>query len=723
MNSAAPAARPASAAARRFRAGSLALVALLAVTITVVLVNILATRFPQRFDVTATGEHQLSPRTTNLLATLKNPYRVILAGDLARIDPRARERVTDVLDQFRRRGPSVSLVTIDSGQSSGQAEFDALVRDLAAQERATLEAQATTIGTVREALGALALFLEKNLSPGLERVGESAAAGAADPATGEKTAEFFRNLAGAARIGAQDLRAASARAEEPLNASVRGIPIPATDKAATILRESLAPTVQQLGALARQLQGVSNAASFPGAARDLLVPLVRAISEQRDSAAVALDSLERLPKPALRRIADVIAKGNAALVVGPTGVGMTAIEFTALFPSAQWLDAAGMARADLGRRAEELLSSAIGTLERPIKPIVVIVHAENVAFFDKQHKFHRVMERLALRGIDVLEWACVIDAEPPDLHRLDPEGKRPVVYASLAPNSAAGTGAQGEKSGVDRAKRLGEVLDKIVGEGKPVLLSMNPYILAASGQTDPTVSVLAGFGLAAGTGQPLVREQVSTRGRAVAANVVASASGGEHPLAAAVKGLPLYLDWPVPLSHTKGFSAEAAIVDLYSASDDGTMWSESQWTGLWYARGNPQLVPDPPTFDKARDAKQPAWLLAAAAERPAPSGSASRTQRLIAVGSNTWFIDDRAELVRVDGRITESTPGNLELFESGVYWLAGMDDLIAQSPGARAVAIVAPLSEGQLKLLRAGVIGVIPLLVLVVGVLFRWMRG
>lgn len=718
----APHAPPASAAARRLRAGTLALVALLAVTVCVALANVLATRFPKRFDVTATGEHQLSPRTLKLLSSLKSPYRVILAGDLAQIDGRARERVTDVLDQVRRSGPGVTLTTIDAGSASGQAEFDTLVRDLAAQERPILDAQAKTIDQARRSVEALAAFLDGTLSPALDKVREAAVAGAPDAGAGEKTAEFFRDLGAAARIGAQDLRAAVTRTDEPLNATVRGIAIPATDKAAALLHESLAPTVQQMGALARQLRSVTDAQSFPGPARELLTPLVHAISDQRDAAAVALDTIDRLPRPALRRIADVVAKGNAALVVGPPAVGMTAVEFTALFPSGKWLDAAEMARADLGRRAEELVSSAIGSLERPIKPIVVIIHAEAVAFFDKQHKFHRVMDRLALRGIEVIEWACAVDAEPPDLARLNPDGKRPVVYVSLAPNSAAGTGARGEKSGVDRAKRLGEVLESLVTAGKPVMVSMNPYILASSGQTDPTTAVLAGFGLRADTARPLVREQISPRGRAVVTNLVARAPGGEHPLAAAVKGLPLYLDWPVPLMHAQAVVGGTEVVDLYSATDDGTVWAESQWTGLWYAKGQPELIPDQPVFDQSRDLKNHTWLLAAAAEYTTDT-SPSGVHRLMAVGSNTWFVDDRAELVRIDGRITESSPGNLELFESGIYWLAGMDGLIAASPGARAVALVKPLSEAQVKLLRGAVIGAIPVLVLLAGLLFRWLRG
>lgn len=76
------------------------------------------------------------------------------------------------------------------------------------------------------------------------------------------------------------------------------------------------------------------------------MPLPRAIAAARDQAAQALDPILRLTKPDLRRVADVVSKGAAVLVIGPPDKGMTAIEFTSLFPPGEWLNATGVARAD-----------------------------------------------------------------------------------------------------------------------------------------------------------------------------------------------------------------------------------------------------------------------------------------------------------------------------------------------------------------------------------------
>jgi hypothetical protein len=130
-------------------------------------------------------------------------------------------------------------------------------------------------------------------------------------------------------------------------------------------------------------------------------------------------------------------------------------------------------------------------------------------------------------------------------------------------------------------------------------------------------------------------------------------------------------------------------------------------------------MPDAPTFEQGRDEKLASWPIVAACERPGSTGP----QRLLVVGSNTFFVDARAELTRIDGRIVESSPGNFELLEAGVYWLAGQDDLIAQSPGARAVALVKPINEAQLRLVRLLVMLGVPVAVLGFGLAWRWARG
>ncbi len=716
----------ASAVPRRFKAGSFALVTLLAVTVSVVLLNALAPKFSRRYDVTATGEHKLAPRTEKLLSSLKNQYRVVLAGDFSRVDGRARDRVNDVLDQFARRSERVAVRSIDAASAAGQEEFDRLIAELAKDNRADLDAQSALVVAARDGATTLASYLDGSLAAGFEKVREALTVAPTEPGAGDllKAADYFRDLAAASRIGAQDLRATAGKTAESLGAKVRGIPVPATDLAAAAIRESLSPAVEQLGALATRLKQIAESNALSPKGKDALRPVLAGIEPARDAAAVALDTIARLKRPDIRRVADVLSRGNAALVVGPSGVGLTAIEFDTLFPAAEWMDSSVVARADIGRRAEELFASAIGSLETPLKPIVVIVHGEARSFFELNRFVTRVRERMGMRGVDTIEWATATQALPPDLATLNADGKRPVVYASLVPNTSVGSGASGEKPGVERAKQLGKLLSGLADAGESLLISMSPSVLPTFGQPDPTTELLTSFGLKADTARPVVREVLTPRGRALLSDLMAqpaTGSRGENAIALAIKGLPLNVEWPIALTATATAPAGVTVWPLYVAADDGTTWAESQWATMWALRGQIDREADIPTFDAARDLKSPSWLIAAAAERRGTAGA--RGQRVVAVGANTWYMDERSQAVRSDGRSADSSPGNLELFEASVYWLAGQDELIAQSPQARAVALVKPMSEGRVKLVRFVTIAVLPLLVLVIGVMYRWVRG
>lgn len=130
---------------RRFRAGLLGAIALACATSSLIMANILGERFSQRYDVTATGEHKLSPRTTAMLGSLTHDYRLVVASDLSRIDARARERVVDVMDQLRRASARITSDVIDTGRADGPRALDALVQQLADAEHDTLQAQVNTI--------------------------------------------------------------------------------------------------------------------------------------------------------------------------------------------------------------------------------------------------------------------------------------------------------------------------------------------------------------------------------------------------------------------------------------------------------------------------------------------------------------------------------------------------------------------------------------------------
>lgn len=719
----------ATARSGRLRSASIALLGMIAVLVCIILLNALAQRFPARIDVTATGEHKLAPRTQSLLAsldTLDTPYRVVLAGELSAIDRPQLERIRDVLAQMQHATRNLELRYLDTASADGQQEFHALIADLAARDRDVLDLQSRSIRAAAERALSTADYLESGLAPGVASMRDLLPMDAANA----KLRETLDSRAAGCRLMAKDLRAAAQAIEEPLSAKLAHTPIPQTETAARSLRTVLTSVGEQLGGrpsgktedagFVRELVAIAGADVLPTPVRNAARALIEPVEKGRDAALTAADTMSRLTKPDVLRIAAALSQGSACIVVGPPQSGLMAIEFEQLFPAG-----AAASAADAGRRAEQLISTAISALSTPVRPILVIMHGEaGSGVVTQKGIVTRLIERLTLRGIDVAEWAAALQADPPALTSLNPDGKRPIVYATIPPDSSAARIRPTDPTGAERAQKFGAALEKISAQGSPILLSMYPSVLPSYGDPDPTVAPLARFGLSADTARPIMRERLTPQGRLVDTEQSLRATAGEHSVQKAIRGLSTLYLWPIAIRPASAPPTPAPILTpLFEIPPDTQSWSESQWLNFWRTpRGERAVALTPPEFDEGRDQRLFPLPVAYAAELPAAAGK--DRQRLLAIGSNRWFMDPiTTPLISVDGRTVPANPGNLELIEAAIYWLAGQDDLIAQTPEARAVAIIEPISATTTRFIRLATIVGLPLLILLAGALYRLTRG
>lgn len=706
----------------RMRFIAMTAILLVAATASIAIANLIASRTAVRIDLTSTREHQLSPRTVALLASAKAPYEIVVAAplrDARSVDPRALQRVADVLDRFRRSDSNISVTLIDTGSPAGLSQYDALLHRLAERDKPKIDRQLQVIDRAITGTEQLADWLEA-MSPRLQAVRDAIPT---DSPAAEANRSYFEQRATECRVNARTIREIAVRARSSLPHQSQGadeLIIPDTRTAADALRQPLTDLTTGLKTIADNLQAFAESEAMPPAARDLARPLHQEFARSRDRTAVHRDTLDRLERLDLLRISAALQSGSTALVIGPpdAAVGVTAIDFTSLFPPAAVIDRTGGGRADLGRNAEELIATAIASLAHPIKPIVVLVHGQPRGYFERQPFFRLTTERLALRGIDLVMWETATTADPPSLARLNPSNNRPVVYICFNADTPSGSTERG-MAGPERAHRLGQALNKIVEGGHPLLLSLYPSTLPTYGEPDPTTTFLKEFGLEADSARPLLRERFTTDGRRVDAVQMLRARDSDHPIAQAVRGLPTRFEWPVGL---RVLNESNRVTPLYTIQDRAT-WGESQWLGyLQVPLAQHHQVPNPPAPDSPRDETSGSWIVAAAAERTIPGQSTP--QRLIAMGTNTWFVDwVIADVTEIDGRVIPANPGNAEFLEAAVYWLAGLDDLIAQSPTARAVPLISDLSPGLLSLLRIGAIAGLPGLVLLFGAVWRAVRG
>lgn len=702
-------------------------IVLLAATALIVMANLLMMRFPIRRDVTALREQSLAPRTQQTLSKLDGTYRVVIAADLRTIDPRARTNASDVLDAMWRFSPQVKSSWIDLGSKSGVTTYQNLIDELIKRDEKPLSDQTTSINAALGGCTSIALYLNDTLSPALLSAREAIAP------TGNAATQLrstIEQVAAGARLASRDLSDAVTKARDALKYTLGDKPLPATDKASADLAAALDPVVQLLQTLTTQGRkwAASEPAAGPGA--DALRSLLPQADQIRDQSSQILDSMRHMKRPDILRVTDVLERGSAALVIGPPDVGLSAIDVNALLPQSLVFDN-GLASADAHRRCEELLASSIAALRTPLRPIVVVMHGEAGEFLSSTPIIQQLTERLRLHGIDLVEWAAVINPEP-KLDALNPLGKRPVVYVVLSPDASAAA-PPGGLSGAQRAAKLGQAVSEVAAANKSLLIDLNPSVLPTYGDTDPVAAVLGRFGLACDSGRPLLREVVTPRGRSIETDLQAQGiDANSGPIAGAIRGLPVLLPWPVAIHATP--APEKVRLELQPflvipASE--SVWAESQWLRVWQTpRDKRGLIPDLPTFDEGRDSRWPdgkasnapqKWLLGARVERfelGAPS------QRAVVIGSNSWFIDAvTQQAVNADGRAVARNPGNLEMFEAAVYWLAGQENLIAQSPEATKVPVIVPIDDTNLVRARLALMLGIPLIVLVLGGMYRMIRG
>lgn len=721
MNDTPPGPRTDTARSRRGRFAVLAGAILLCATVSMVSLSQIGARTSRRFDVTATGEHRLAPRTRQVIDALPPGTRIILALDKRSLEPGARAMLEDVLSTFSRAEGGLGADWIDTSGEAGRQTFSTAIRELADRQRASIDAYARGLRTASEATAAASSAIDPALAAGLEQIRD--ALGPDDPSR-----RAFEERAALFRVLARDSASNATSALQPVLAweaasnpeSTDAFALPPLDAAWQALKPPAENLDAQLDAISRELVEYANSTQGTPGARDKAVSIARVASTIRAPLARSLEEARAMRAPSVIRISRLIESDRAAVVVGESGPGIVGIDLDSL------VEAAAAPTAEARGRVESLLATALGTLVTPAPPIVVLVHAENPLLLSRANLYQGLVERLSTRGIDTIMWSLTTSPDPPSLRDLDPGQIRPVVYVVLSTDSSTRSPGPGQPSGIERAQRIGEAVQMLFDRGESILLSVGPSVIPATGSLDPTTRCLTALGLICESGRPLVRERLTPMGRVVTTPITGVdrlSELSDHPIASAVRGLSFFMAWPIRIDPNATPVSGVTADPLLGLSDD-QVWGESQWITLWQVGLDAQTTLQNPPSRDARDlvpdSTSPAPL-AWAIERRMPD-NAMRLQRLVAVGTHSygqfgWFADAITnEQSIIDGRPVRTHPGNIELFDASISYLAGMDQLIAQSPEARSSPMIGPIAQDRLRLTRLALAAGMPLAVLLIGV-------
>jgi hypothetical protein len=629
--------------------------------------------------------------------------------------------VADVLAAFERESDRVNVQIVDTGTSAGASDLErvtGLVAEYAeddiARHRAALGRVAGAMPTIADELDRLAALLERSAR--------------------EVGADVQRDL-GTLRGVAMANREAVRAVEDAANHKISDTQIPAADDAQGAAFEPLLNARTAAAAMANWARSLrfEDANSEGALVAEMLATDADALVQRAGAAA---DTLARLGPLDPLLIARALREAPAVLVISPNGT--TAIDLAALFPAAEQ-DASG---AQLRFAGERLIATAIATLSIEAPPIVVIVHAEAERQLDAAGRpagaltarLQNLLASLRQQRIDVAEWAVAQQPSKPTLAELNPRGDRPIVWFVAPAPTRLNMNTQG--AAVDRAQRIGSLaraVELLLSEGEDMLFAVEPSELPATGDPDPITEPLAALGLDVDAGRPLIRRVPVRGGEAVWTYTELRRTAGQTPLASAFDGLAFVVQFATPMSidPDAAASAGASVEPLYVVPADGDVWGESRWLAARYANVGRPFQPialrTPITKDDRDNADGP-WIVAATIERAAAATGdngavAGEPQRVVVVGAPEWFQRKYTHAaVTVQGRQALRYPGNAELFDASVFWLSGLEELVATGARTRDVPRIGPLSEAQMLAIRWGVVAGLPALVLAVGGALRVLR-
>ncbi len=730
----------ASAAVRRTRYASTTILLVTATTAIALFIAVLGTRFNARFDLTATRAHSLSPRTLSTLERLDTPVEIVVAADRTATDPESEQRGLDLLEAFERASDNIAITIIPTGLSSGARTLDAF--DGVTQRVANQQADqvAKHDDALRAYLGDLRAIADQ-----LEALHDPIDTVAQLLPEADNRAEQRSTLASIQQLFAlyaSQLREGASAAEAEAWLEVAGLRLPQADVAAQAAEgeaRPLAQSRQTLVGLQRQVIDplTGRTPEVADAARALARPTQHAL----DLIAIAQDRLKRLKPLEPVVVARLFESTEVVLVVSQTGVSAVAVE--SLFPRSP---VPGQPAPDQRAKAEELIATAIGALSDDRRPIAAFVHGNPRRMFEgigrptptAADTIGAIVEKLTLRRIDCMEWATTLDENPPDFSALDPQRKRPIVWI-IMPAPSDPQSARGLSDSAFGLARLTDAVELLRSAGESMLFSIEPSRLGMLGEDDPVVESLAPLGITIDSARPILQRIPNPSVPAISAYQFIRNAEPDTPLTPAVSGLATSLFLPMPIRAIEPPPDAVRYTPLLRTTTAAApnSWAEAQWGALRGASRaapfQPMALADPPTPDASRDDPDGPWTIAALVERErsqvsrpdaAFSPPTSAPQRAVVVASPEWF--DNATLFAggaIDGRYVTAFPGNAELFENAVYWLAGRDELIGASPRARDIARVEPLTPAQVNAIRWGLIAILPLLVLATGGALRLIRG
>lgn len=674
-------------AQRRLRFGLNVTVAVAAAIVLVVLVNWISYRQYIRIDLTATRQYSLSPQTEMVLKSLDQDYRIVA---LLREDSAYLQRASDLVDEYGRYGKHVSVEHINPGLDIAQR--DRFQRQLLERFTDELEPVRTAVEAGRETMAKVGEQVAAVL-PALKEVAESP-----ELADGQ-IKQFTQSVMAAFKRIESELAAA----DETLETAVND-PLPDYDKA----RSDAMAVLQQLdqGVLTVAIERFKKFADQSTTPRTIANGLLGVVKQLEVSQQTALSTLSKLqsvlPTERYNKVRSDLARSQAVVVLGPEQVRVIAATDLFREPDPQTVQQTG--EPELRSQVEEKLTGALVSMSLDQSPMVVFVSSSQRPAIGPGGEYEQVAQRLRNINFDVQAWnpagrhSPMGGMTPPGPAPQPGPGQRAIWIILPQPpdnpmNPMANMGGGKQAIADHLTQRLA------AGDAAMVIFSFNP--MAGMAETDPLVQIAQTWGITPQLDRVIMSEvQLPNRQTQASAQINITHWPEVLPITKALSGMPALLLQASPLVLEQSDASAVTRYPLIEATGER----------MWAARN----------IRSAQDAQQAKFDPAQAAERFVVGAAAQQDdQRLIVVADPAWASDTITTYGALGPGSADvfgaAFPGNSELFVNSVYWLAGLDQLIAASPRTQDIRRIQAMSDTVLSVYQWAMLAGMPAVVLAAG--------
>jgi len=682
---------------RRAQYGSISAVLILAVLVIVVVANWLAVDKAQRLrlDLTATRAYSLSPQTRKILESLDTDVRIVtLFAESVSPNPETVRRMnnfSELLDAYQHWGDQhVEVRHIDPSVHTDA--FEAFSQELRGHYSDQIKPARQAIDQARGLFDAIEAFGQEQSAQFNAKVPQF---NRLDP----QQIEFLRQATDVLSQLQTTLNLQARRQE--LSQQMRHT-LPDVEQAVQTVRQPLnSLKAGLLDPAVERLQTLSESQAAGSEARDFATGALRAFREMREQVDAALSKLDAVEADDYAATRRNILEANSVVVM--TGDRLTTIRLDSVYTDPMRTQG-DQAAPEQRFRGEQAVTGAIISLTLDTPPLVVIVNGTQRPATGQRGTHSHVAERLTNMNFEVEEWnpsgRRTQFGQMPAGPKPEPKPGQKRVWVFLPPPPANPMNPQ-----QNTTRAVMETLNEALEAGDPVMVFLGLSPMSRFGQADPLAAALEPYGIDAQTGELVITSVLDNRGqRFPSRQHLISRFPADHPITDALQGQTVNVQMGLPIELTEPNApngGEVTTTPLLRTPED--TWAETDWDQR-------RELPE-----RNEDEQAGPITVAAAAQQG--------EQRVIAISDADFASDQyvlrREMAITPDGQLESIErvrfAGNAELFVNGVYWLAGLDNLIATGARTQDVRRFEPISEDQMAAVWWIVMGAVPVACLLVG--------